>query len=61
LLNFCQSNQIGWLAWSWFPDGYTSRNMSSAGNYIDLTTFGNDVANNATYGLKNKAIRSNGF
>jgi len=61
LLNTCQSNQIGWLAWSWFPDGCASRNMSSTGNYANLTTFGSDVVNNVTYGIKNKAIRRNGF
>jgi mannan endo-1,4-beta-mannosidase len=61
LLTTCQTNEIGRMIWAWNKDNCSSRQMSSTGNYINLTTFGNDVVNNATYGIKTKAVKSNAF
>lgn len=61
LMNTCQTNEIGTMVYAWNKDNCSSRQMSSTGNYINLTTFGNDIVNNATYGIKNKAVRSNAF
>ncbi|MBI3517842.1 MAG: cellulase family glycosylhydrolase [Bacteroidetes bacterium] len=51
LLNYCESKKISWLAWSWDHDGCPARQISSTGNYSDLTSYGNDIINNTTYGL----------
>ncbi len=51
LLNYCENKKISWLAWSWDHDGCSARQISSTGNFIDLTTYGNDIINNTTYGL----------
>ena len=61
LLPLLKTNEIGWLSWEWFNDSCPSRNMTTNGNFVNLTTYGQDVVNNATYGIKNTAIRSNGF
>ena len=47
----CPRN-IGWLAWSFSQDCSPARNMTPNGLYANLTTFGNDIVNNTTYGLK---------
>ncbi len=55
------SRNIGWLAWDFNHDctqysashnSTTYRVMSTTSNTNNLTTFGNDIINNATYGLK---------
>lgn len=61
LLVTLKANDIGWLAWSWGPDGCASRQMSGNGNFNNLTTYGQDIVNNAAYGLKNTAVRSSMF
>lgn len=61
LLPILKTNEIGWLTWEWFNDACSHRNMTTNGNYNTLTTFGNDVVNHATYGMKNIAVKSNGF
>ncbi|MDD5323350.1 MAG: cellulase family glycosylhydrolase [Methylococcales bacterium] len=61
LLLTLKTNDIGWFAWSWGPDGCASRQMSGNGNFNNLTTYGQDIVNNAAYGLKNTAIRSSMF
>lgn len=58
LLSICESKKIGWLAWSWDNDGCAQRQISSTGNYANLTTYGNVIVNNPVYGIKNKAKRS---
>jgi mannan endo-1,4-beta-mannosidase len=49
--------QVGWLAWSWFPDGCGARQMSNDGTFANLTAYGQDIVNNATYGLKATAVQ----
>ncbi|CAN5157135.1 hypothetical protein BH09BAC1_BH09BAC1_08160 [soil metagenome] len=43
---------INWYAWSWDQDCSPARNMTTNGNYNTLSTFGSDIVNNASYGLK---------
>lgn len=52
LLNICKTKKIGWLAWSWDNDGCPARQVSTAGNYSSLTTYGNDIIHNTSYGLQ---------
>jgi mannan endo-1,4-beta-mannosidase len=51
LLNICKQKKIGWLAWSWDNDACSARQMSTAGSFSSLTPYGNDIVNNASYGL----------
>lgn len=61
LLETLNANEIGWLAWAWWKDQCASRQMTTTGNFADLTVYGNDITNNASYGLKNSAVRSDAF
>lgn len=54
LLNYCQSQKIAWLAWSWDHDICPNRQVSSTGNFANLTTYGNEIVNNPNYGLSKK-------
>ena len=47
----CARN-IGWLAWTFDQDCSSPREMTSNGEFANLTTYGNDLVNNAIYGLK---------
>jgi len=51
LLNYCAVKKVGWLAWSWDHDGCSARQVSANGSFSSLTPYGNDIVNNATYGL----------
>jgi mannan endo-1,4-beta-mannosidase len=51
LLNYCKTKKVNWLAWSWDHDGCPNRQLSSTGNFADLTPYGNDIVNNPNYGL----------
>jgi mannan endo-1,4-beta-mannosidase len=51
LLKYCQLKKVGWIAWSWDNDDCSNRQISSTGNFSDLTTYGNDIVHNSTYGL----------
>ncbi len=51
LLNFCQQNKVGWLAWSWDNDVCPARQVSSNGNFGNLTSYGNDIVNSTVYGM----------
>ena len=52
--------EVGWLAWSWTDDSCASRRITPDGAYtgaIDgsptgLTPYGEDIVNNATYGIR---------
>jgi mannan endo-1,4-beta-mannosidase len=48
--------QVGWLAWAWYKDACAARCITPDGNYggagsAGLTPYGNDILNNASYGL----------
>jgi mannan endo-1,4-beta-mannosidase len=53
LLRICETNQIGWLAWSWDRDGCPARQITTAGSINSLTAYGNDILNSPEYGLLN--------
>jgi mannan endo-1,4-beta-mannosidase len=55
LLTLLQQKEIGWLAWSWWKDNCSKRQMTSNGTFAGLTSYGNDIVNNSTYGLKSTA------
>jgi mannan endo-1,4-beta-mannosidase len=61
LLPILKTNGIGWLGWEWLNDGCPSRNLTTDGNFLNLTTFGNDLINNVNYGMKNFAVKSEAF
>jgi mannan endo-1,4-beta-mannosidase len=51
LLHYCQLKKVNWIAWSWDNDVCPARQVSSNGNFSTLTTYGNDIVNNPSYGL----------
>ncbi len=60
LLRICRQNEIGWMAWSWNNDGCSARQMTTNGNFSNLTAYGNDLIYNAGYGLLTQpAAKSN--
>ena len=46
------SRNIGWMAWVWDQDCEPARKLSTNGQFNNLTPYGNDIVNNANYGLK---------
>ena len=58
-LTDCQSMGVGWLAWSWCNDVCPNRQMSTTGLFANLTTFGNELVHNSTFGLKANSNKSN--
>ncbi len=60
-LRMLKEKEIGWLAWSWWKDNCTKRQMSQNGNFSGLTPYGNDLVNNPDYGLRATAKRSSTF
>jgi mannan endo-1,4-beta-mannosidase len=63
LLQTLKTREIGWLAWSWGPDGCASRSIGqydpNTHQFIGLSNpFGEDFVNHPDYGLKNSAMRS---
>ncbi|WP_161627183.1 cellulase family glycosylhydrolase [Flavobacterium subsaxonicum] len=46
----CTRN-IGWLAWTYDQDCSSPRELTSDGEFANLTTYGNDIVYNTTYGL----------
>ena len=61
LLRMLMTQDVGWLAWSWWPDGCASRNMGrydQNGQFQGLTLpYGEDIVNSPEYGLKRCAER----
>ena len=58
LLNYCEQNEVSWLAWVWDHDLCADRQVSSTGNFVNLTTYGDDIVNNSVYGLSVNTVRS---
>ena len=46
------SRNIGWMAWTFDQDCSAPRELTTNGEFINLTAYGNDIVNNANYGLK---------
>lgn len=66
LLQTLKAQEIGWLAWSWWPDGCSSRNLGVyspiSGAFEGLSEpYGRDIVNQPDFGLKNSAVRSSIF
>jgi mannan endo-1,4-beta-mannosidase len=61
LLEELTRQEIGWLAWCWWKDNCSPRQMTLNGNFANLTPYGDDLVNNPIYGLKVTAQRSNAF
>ncbi len=57
-LKIITQKKLGWLAWSWDNDGCPARQMTAAGNFTNLTTFGADIVNNPIYGLSVGTVKS---
>ncbi|HPI54021.1 MAG TPA: cellulase family glycosylhydrolase [Chitinophagaceae bacterium] len=45
------ARKIGWLAWTFDQDCDPNREMTTNGQFANLTTYGNDIVYNANYGL----------
>ena len=58
LLEALKIKEVGWLAWGWYKDYCSNREMTHTGLYSQLTSYGSDLVNNAGYGLKSTAIRN---
>jgi mannan endo-1,4-beta-mannosidase len=58
LLSVLLQQEIGWLAWSWGPDGCAARRISKNGTFDSLTEYGSDIVHNADYGLLATARRA---
>jgi mannan endo-1,4-beta-mannosidase len=61
LLPILKTNGIGWLGWEWFNDGCLARNITTNGDFTNLTSFGQDLIFNLSYGSKYIALKSNAF
>lgn len=57
-LKIITQKKLGWLAWSWDNDGCPARQITAAGNFTNLTTFGADIVNNPIYGLSVGTVKS---
>jgi mannan endo-1,4-beta-mannosidase len=57
LLTYLQSRDLGWLAWSWWKDNCSSRQITLNGSMSGLTPYGKDIVDNRSYGLKSTAKR----
>jgi mannan endo-1,4-beta-mannosidase len=60
LLNL-EQHEIGWLAWSWWKDGCSKRQLANDGTFANLTPYGNDLVSNPAYGLNVTVERSSAF
>lgn len=67
-LTACQTNNMGWLAWTWNRDECAQRNMTANepgnpssttdGQFSTLTAYGQTIVNNTAFGLANHAIKA---
>jgi uncharacterized protein YjdB len=68
IITAADSHNFGWLAWAWDDPAFNADNnwfaMSYTGDYnssSELTTFGQDVVENSSYGLKARAVKQTAF
>ncbi|GAA4435064.1 hypothetical protein GCM10023091_10900 [Ravibacter arvi] len=59
LLTRAQEKNVGWLAWTWFKDYCSDRQISPSGEFSGLSAYGNRVINNVVYGLSTHAVKMN--
>ncbi|RYE24716.1 MAG: T9SS type A sorting domain-containing protein [Sphingobacteriales bacterium] len=58
LLQSCQTNSIGWLAWTWTNDNCGPRQVTPDGMYGNLSAYGGVIVNNASFGLASHATKA---
>jgi mannan endo-1,4-beta-mannosidase len=58
ILAQCQSNEVGWIAWSWFGNCNPFWDMSSDGTYAELYDWGLEVAVTDPNSIQNTSVRS---
>lgn len=58
LLRILKLKKLGWIAWSWDNDACAIRQLSTNGNFNSLTTYGNELVNNAQFGLNFNTVKS---
>ena len=46
-----KANDIGWLAWEWHNDGCPNRDLTTDGNFTNLTPQGQKIINDPRFGL----------
>lgn len=51
ILEQAQNRNIGWLAWTWFKDNCSDRQIAPSGSFSGLSAYGNHIVNNPVYGL----------
>ena len=57
ILNTLKKNKLGWMGWTWYEDDCTYREMADSGYFSKLGIYGNDLVNNAVYGIKTNATK----
>jgi mannan endo-1,4-beta-mannosidase len=59
IMEQCQLNEIGWIAWSWGPGNnlQTFLDMTTEGTFNSLYGWGLEVAVTNPYSIKNTSIR----
>ena len=58
LLHICEQFSFPRICWIWDNDECTARQLSNNGTFASLSAYGNDIINNAGYGIKANAVRS---
>ncbi len=68
VLDACQNKGLGWLAWTWNRDECSMRNMTANqpgvynsptdGQFSTLTTYGDVIVNNPSFGLANHSAKA---
>jgi mannan endo-1,4-beta-mannosidase len=57
ILEQCQLNEVGWIAWSWFGNCNPFWDMSNGGTYASLYDWGLEVAVTDPNSIKNTSVR----
>jgi len=61
LATICMANDIGWMAWAWDNDACAMRQMTTDGQFTNLTAFGDAIVNDATFGLATNPPMRNSY
>jgi hypothetical protein len=58
ILEQCQLNEVGWIAWSWFGNCNPFWDMTDGGTYAELYDWGLEVAVTDPNSIQNTSVRS---
>ena len=61
LLRICKQKKIGWLAWSWDNDICPARQISNAGQFSSLSSYGQEMVYSPEFGLFNDSAAKSQF